>query len=63
MIGRIVECDECGKIDTFSSASKEVIKQIKRKNGWSFGKRDLCNECNKKLKGNKDAKTIYEVLS
>lgn len=42
---KVVVCDECGETDIFSCNSVIAIKEIKRKQGWSFGKRDLCHKC------------------
>ena len=42
---KVVACDHCGETDAFSFNSEAAIRKIKRKQGWSFGKRDLCPKC------------------
>ena len=47
----LVECDECGHSETvpYYGYYNELIRD-----GWNFGKKDLCPTCHKDLIKNRD---------
>lgn len=57
MICKVVVCDSCGTSIFTGLDSNQMIKRFKRKEGWTFGKKDLCPRCCKKKGEQKIAET------
>ena len=47
MYSSAVRCDKCGATRLALCVHKTLLKQVLRKEGWSFGKQDLCPNCKK----------------
>lgn len=43
-----ISCDKCKTMRLSQAASKTLFKKWLRKEGWSFGKQDLCPNCKSK---------------